>query len=259
MIGCIVQARTGSSRLPDKAMKLLDEKHSILHYVISQLQYSKLLDDIVIATTDLEEDDIIVKFAQENGFKYFRGSEKDVLDRHYQCAKKFTFSTIVRIPSDKPLIDPQIVDKVVKVFTMSKYDYVSNFLHYTFPYGTEVEVFSFEALEKAWNLARLPSEREHVTPYIYNHKDKFKIFNVINSEDLSHLRWEVDREKDFELVKIIVERIKSRPILLKDIMNLYAQEPVLFNINRNDNPNEGYLKSLKDDEEFVKQEKKKYG
>lgn len=259
MIGCIVQARTGSSRLPDKAMKLLDEKHSILHYVISQLQYSKLLDDIVIATTDLEEDDIIVKFAQENGFKYFRGSEKDVLDRHYQCAKKFAFSTIVRIPSDKPLIDPQIVDKVVKVFTTSGYDYVSNFLHYTFPYGTEVEVFSFEALEKAWNLARLPSEREHVTPYIYNHKDKFKIFNVINSENLSHLRWEVDREKDFELVKIIVERIKSRPILLKDIMNLYAQEPILFNINRNDNPNEGYLKSLKDDEEFVKQEKRRYG
>jgi spore coat polysaccharide biosynthesis protein SpsF (cytidylyltransferase family) len=259
MIGCIIQARTGSSRLPDKAMKLLDEKHSILHYVINQLQYSKLLDDIVIATTDLEEDNIIVKFAQENGFKYFRGSEKDVLDRHYQCAKKFAFSTIVRIPSDKPLIDPQIVDKVVKVFTTSEYDYVSNFLHYTFPYGTEVEVFSFEALEKAWNLARLPSEREHVTPYIYNHKDKFKIFNVINSKDLSHLRWEVDREKDLELVKIIVERIKSRPILLKDIMNLYAQEPILFNINRNDNPNEGYLKSLKDDEEFVKQEKRRYG
>ncbi len=259
MIGCIIQARTGSLRLPDKAMKLLDEKHSILHYVISQLQYSKLLDDIVIATTDLEEDDIIVKFAQENGFKYFRGSEKDVLDRHYQCAKKFAFSTIVRIPSDKPLIDPQIVDKVVKVFTTSEYDYVSNFLHYTFPYGTEVEVFSFETLEKVWNLARLPSEREHVTPYIYNHKEKFKIFNVINSEDLSHLRWEVDREKDFELVKIIVERIKSRPILLKDIMNLYAQEPILFNINRNDNPNEGYLKSLKDDEEFVKQEKRRYG
>ena len=259
MIGCIVQARTGSSRLPDKAMKLLDGKHSILHYVISQLQYSKLLDDIVIATTNLEEDDIIVKFAQENGFKYFRGSEKDVLDRHYQCAKKFAFSTIVRIPSDKPLIDPQIVDKVVKVFTTSEYDYVSNFLHYTFPYGTEVEVFSFETLEKVWNLARFPSEREHVTPYIYNHKDEFKIFNVINSEDLSHLRWEVDREKDFELVKIIVERIKSRPILLKDIMNLYAQEPILFNINRNDNPNEGYLKSLKDDEEFVNQEKRRYG
>ena len=255
MIGCIIQARTGSSRLPNKAMKLLDEKYSILHYVINQLQYSKLLDDIVIATTNLEEDDIIVEFAQENGFKYFRGSEKDVLDRHYQCAKKFAFSTIVRIPSDKPLIDPQIVDMVVKVFTTSEYDYVSNFLHYTFPYGTEVEVFSFEALEKAWNLARLPSEREHVTPYIYNHKDKFKIFNVVNPENLSHLRWEVDREKDFELVKIIVERVKSRPILLKDIMNLYAHEPVLFNINRNDNPNEGYLKSLKDDEEFVKQEK----
>jgi spore coat polysaccharide biosynthesis protein SpsF (cytidylyltransferase family) len=259
MIGCIIQARTGSSRLPGKAMKLLDGKYPILYYVVSQLQHSKLLDDIVIATTDLKEDDVIVKFAQENGFKYFRGSEKDVLDRHYQCAKKFAFSTIVRIPSDKPLIDPQILDKVVEVFTTSEYDYVSNFLHYTFPYGTEVEVFSFEALEKAWKLANLPSEREHVTPYIYNHRNEFKIFNVINSEDLSHLRWEVDREKDLELVKIIVERIKSRPIILKDIMNLYEQEPTLFNINRNDNPNEGYLKSLKDDEEFVKQEKRNNG
>ena len=258
MIGCIIQARTGSSRLPGKAMKLLDEKHPILYYVISQLQHSKLLDDIVIATTDLEEDDIIVKFAQENGFKCFRGSEKDVLDRHYQCAKKFAFSTIVRIPSDKPLIDPQILDKVVKVFSTSEYDYVSNFLQYTFPYGTEVEVFSFKALEKAWKLAMLPSEREHVTPYIYNHRDEFKIFNVNNSEDLSHLRWEVDREKDLELVKIIVERIKNRPIVLKDIMNLYAQEPTLFNINRNNNPNEGYLKSLKEDEEFVKREKGKH-
>ena len=256
MIGCIIQARTGSSRLPGKAMKLLDGKYSILHYVINQLKYSKLLDDIIIATTDLKEDDVIVKFAQENGFKYFRGSEKDVLDRHYQCAKKFEFSTIVRIPSDKPLIDPHIVDKVVQVFLTSKYDYVSNFLQYTFPFGTEVEVFSFEALEKTWKLAILPSEREHVTPYIYNHRDKFKIFNVNNSENLSHLRWEVDREKDLEIVKRIVERIKTRPIVLKDIMNLYALDPTLFNINKNDDPNEGYLKSLKEDEEFVKQEKK---
>lgn len=258
MIGCIIQARTGSSRLPGKAMKLLDGKYSILHYVINQLKYSKLLDDIIIATTDLKEDDVIVKFAQENGFKYFRGSEKDVLDRHYQCAKKFEFSTIVRIPSDKPLIDPHIVDKVVQVFLTSKYDYVSNFLQYTFPFGTEVEVFSFEALEKTWKLAILPSEREHVTPYIYNHRDKFKIFNVNNSENLSHLRWEVDREKDLEIVKRIVERIKTRPIVLKDIMNLYALDPTLFNINKNDDPNEGYLKSLKEDEEFVKQEKGKH-
>lgn len=258
MIGCIIQARTGSSRLPGKAMKLLDKKNTILHYVVSQLQHSELLDDIVIATTDLEEDDVIAKFAQENEFKYFRGSEKDVLDRHYQCAKKFAFSTIVRIPSDKPLIDPQIVDSVIKVFLKSKYDYVSNFFPYTFPYGTEVEVFSFEALEKTWKIAKLPSEREHVTPYIYNHSDEFKIFNVTNSKDLSHLRWEVDREKDLELVKIIVERIKNRPILLKDIMNLYAEEPTLFNMNRNNNPNEGYLKSLKEDKEFVKKEKNKH-
>lgn len=255
MIGGIIQARIGSSRLPGKSMKLLDKKNTILHYVVSQLQHSELLDDIVIATTDLEEDDVIAKFAQENELKCFRGSEKDVLDRHYQCAKKFAFSTIVRIPSDKPLIDPQIVDEVVKVFSTLKYDYVSNFFPYTFPYGTEVEVLSFEALEKTWNMAKLPSEREHVTTYIYNHKDKFKIFNVINSENLSHLRYEVDREKDLELVKIIVKCIKDRPILLKHILNLYQQKPTLFNINKNVNRNEGYTKSLKEDKKFIKQEK----
>ena len=254
-IGCIIQARMGSSRLPGKVLRKLDDKNTVLDYVIDQISNCKLIDKIIVATTNLKEDDKIEVLTKNKNILCFRGNPSDVLDRHYQCAKKFTFSTIVRIPSDKPLIDPQIVDKVVEVFTTSEYDYVSNFLHYTFPYGTEVEVFSFKVLEKTWNLANLPSEREHVTPYIYNHRDKFKIFNVTNDEDLSHLRWEVDRNKDLELVKILVKRIKNRPILLKHILSLYQQEPSLFNINTSVNRSEGYLKSLKEDEEFIKQNK----
>lgn len=251
MIGCIIQARMGSSRLPGKTMLKIDEQNPLLYYVIKQIQFSKLVDKIVVATTELPEDDIIFNFVKSLGIECFRGSEKDVLDRHYQCAKKYSFSIIVRIPSDKPLIDPQIIDLVINKFKLNSYDYVTNFLPYTFPYGTEVEVFSYEALEKTWKQAKLPSEREHVTPYIYNHKEVFRIFNVENSENLSVYRWEVDRKNDFKLVKLIISKIRKQPILTKDILDLFSKEPDLVKINKDQIPDEGYRKSLKEDKESL--------
>ncbi len=250
MIGCIIQARMGSSRLPGKVMKLIDDKNPILYYVIKQLEHSKLIDKLVVATSTLPEDDIIDNYVKKIGIECFRGSEKDVLDRHYQCAKKFSFEIIVRIPSDKPLIDPEIVDNVIKKFTSDHYDYVTNFLPYSFPYGTEVEVFSFNALESTWKNSKLPSEREHVTPYIYKNKKNFRIFNLTNSKDLSKYRWEVDRENDLKLVRMIVAKIMDRPILTKNIIDLFSKEPNLIKINQTDIPDEGYIKSLKEDKEF---------
>jgi len=255
MIGGIIQARMGSTRLPNKVMSKLDEKNPILFYVIKQLQNCQLIEKIVIATTNLKEDDVIEKFANSIGIDCFRGSQKDVLDRYYQCAKKFLFSTIVRIPSDKPLIDPQIVDRVIEKFKSNSFDYVTNFLPYTFPYGTEVEIISFKALEIAWNHARLPSEREHVTSYIQKHKNEFKIFNVSNSKNISHLRWCVDRTEDLQVVRLIISKINKRPILLGDILDLYKKEPKIFEINKNVSRNEGDLKSSKEDEEFIKSRK----
>ena len=116
------------------------------------------------------------------------------------------------MPSDKPLLDPEVVDEIVEIFNSNSFDYVTNFLPSTFPGGTEVEVLSFSSLKKSWEKAMLPSEKEHVTSYIYNHWDDFRIFNVVNSEDLSNFRWAVDRIEDLRLVREIVSKIHKNPI-----------------------------------------------
>ena len=254
-IGCIIQARMGSNRLPGKVMMDIEKDKPVLYYVINQLRHCKLIDKLIVATTTLAEDDKIVKYCNDLGVDSYRGNAQNVLDRYYQCAKKFSMSTIVRIPSDKPLIDPEIVDSIIDKFRLNIYDYVINFLPSTFPSGTEVEIFSFDALEIAWKNAELPSEKEHVTSYIYNHKEKFKIFNVTLPEDLSRYRWAVDRIEDLTLVRQITSKIKKRPILMGDIVKLFKKEPQLVDINKNVDREEGNLKSLKEDEEYLKSRK----
>ena len=252
-IGCIIQARMGSTRLPGKVMMDVEDQKPVLYFVIKQLQECKLIDKIIIATTTNDEDSQIVNYSKNLGIDYFRGSAKDVLDRYYQCAKEYSISTIVRIPSDKPLIDPEVVDNVISVFNNNSYDYVTNFLsNPTFPSGEEVEVFSMNGLKKVWKEAILPSEREHVTSYFSNHEDKFEITHVENSENLSHLRCAIDRIEDLELVRLIVSKIKKRPILMKDIVALFHKEPKLIEINKNINRKEGDIKSLKEDQEFLR-------
>lgn len=252
MIGAIIQARMGSSRLPEKVMMNIDGKNPMIFFVVRQLQSCELLKELVIATTDLKEDDVIADYAAKIHIKCFRGNAQDVLDRYYRCAKEFSFSTIVRITSDCPLIDPQIVDNIINEFNMNLYDYVTNTLVRTFPYGTDVEVFSFNALESAWRNANLPSEREHVTPFIRNHNKIFKIHNIESIKNLSNLNWTVDRVEDLNLVRTILAKINKRPILMQDILKLFSKDPKLFEINKNHMPNEGYLKSLMEDEKFLK-------
>jgi len=257
MIGCIIQARMSSSRLPGKVMKKVDDENPLLFYVINQLKFSQLIEKIVVATTTKKVDDKICDFVMKQNLDCFRGSELDVLDRFYKCAKQFSFSTIIRIPADKPLIDPTIVDEILKFFQTNSYDYVTNFLVSTFPSGTEVEVFSFKALEKAWKNAKLPSEREHVTPYMYNKKTKLKIWNIENEKNLSHFRWAVDKMEDLKLVRILISRIKNRPILTKDIIRQIKNDPKLIEINKNVDYYEGINKSKVEDNEFLKVNSKK--
>jgi spore coat polysaccharide biosynthesis protein SpsF len=254
-IGCIVQARMGSTRLPGKVLMEVIEGKPVLYYVINQLKYCKSFEKLIIATTTLPEDDKIVQFCTDNNVNYFRGDSKNVLERHYRCAEKFSLSTIIRMPSDKPLLDPEVVDKVVETFNTNYYDYVTNFLPPTFPSGTEVEVVSFGSLKKSWEKAILPSEKEHVTEYIYNHRDDFRIFNVVNSENLSNFRWAVDRIEDLRLVREIVSRMPKSPILIKDILELFINEPSLVEINKQVDGNEGNIKSKKEDEEFINSKK----
>ena len=239
-VGIIVQTRTGSSRLPAKVMMKADDKSLMIDYVINQLKHSKLHDKIVVATTDLKQDDVIFDHVTNRNVSCFRGDEKNVLERHYQCAKKYDFSTIVRIPSDKPLIDPTIVDSVIEKFQSNSYDYLSNFSVNvndddgsisSYPSGTEVEIFSFTALETAWKNATSEYDKEHVTPYIYNHLEKFKIFTLKSEKNMSQFRWALDYENDLKLIRIIISRITKRPILMSDILELFEREPDLTKIN----------------------------
>ena len=250
MIGCIIQARMGSSRLPGKTLIKLNQYRTTLDFVVNQLSFSALLDKIVIATTNLEQDNIIETNAKTLGIDCFRGSSDDVLDRYYHCAKKFQINTIVRITSDCPLIDPQIVDQVIRKYQYEDYDYVTNTLSRSYPIGTDVEIFSFEILEKTWQKAILPSEREHVTLFIRNKKLNFKLGNLKNSKNLGHLRWTLDRVEDLNLIRKIVVKINKNPILMNDILNLFSLEPELIKINEHITQNEGMLKSLKKDDEF---------
>ena len=255
MIGCIIQARMGSSRLPGKVLMNSGNGMPLLYYVINQLRHCSKVKNLVIATTTNHEDDEIEKFADNNSVNVFRGKEKDVLDRYFQCAKKYSFSTIVRITADCPLIDPQIVDKVIEQFFSGNYDFATNTLTRTFPIGTDVEVFSFSALKRTWESAQLPSEREHVTPYLRNERN-FKIINVQNDKNISSLRLTVDRIEDFELIKQILKNISVNPIHLGDVLELFSRKPELIEINKHIDNNEGFSRSLKEDQEFIKKQKK---
>ena len=254
MISAIIQARMGSSRLPGKVLMKLDEKHTVLDYVIKQLSFSKLIDKKIIATTDLEQDNVIEQACRNLGLEFFRGSSDDVLNRYYKCAKKFNVDNILRITSDCPLIDPEIVDRVIKKYQTKEFDYVSNTLIRTFPVGTDVEIFSFKLLEKSWENSTLPSEREHVTPYIRNKKLNCRLGNLENDKKLGQLRWTLDRIEDFELIKKIIEKISKRPILMNDILDLFSAEPELIKINAHISQNEGMQRSLKKDKQKTNQE-----
>jgi spore coat polysaccharide biosynthesis protein SpsF len=242
----IIQARTGSTRLPNKILMKINGI-TVIESLLNQLSNSKLLTDKIIATTKEKDDDQIIVIAKALGVNHFRGSQFDVLDRYYECAKQFSINQIVRISGDAPLIDPQIVDKTIQLYQKSNFDYVNNFNRFRFPIGTEVEVFSFSILEKAWQNATKSSEREHVTPYIYNNPDKFSIGHLENTSDLSDLHWTVDRKEDLEFVKTVYKNISKRPILLEDILKLLEEHPSLLDINRKIDPHEGYKKSLLED------------
>jgi len=222
-IGCIIQARMGSTRLPDKVMKKIDGNKTILESVISQVKHSKLIKKIVVATTTLPQDDVIVAKCQKLGVDVFRGSSNDVLDRYYQCAKEYSFSTIVRVTSDNPIIHPDVIDRVLKKILHNPYDFVTNCFPRTYSFGTEVEIFLFNAIEQAWKESTDPLDREHVTRYFYQNPDKFIIFNLENDKDLSHMRYTVDTIEDFEFVRNLFEKIKKRPILLEDMLDSQKQ------------------------------------
>lgn len=242
----------GSSRLPGKVLRLVDGKNPSLLYTINQLNESKFLKKIIIATTTNPEDDDIVEFCTKLNIDVFRGDPENVLSRYYECAKFYHISSILRVTGDCPLIDPKIVDQGISKFLEKKYDYVTNTFPRSFPDGNETEIFSFSTLEYTYKNAILPSEREHVTPYIRNNKKQFKIHNFSHSENISNLRWTLDYDVDLKLIREIISKINKCPIHMEDILELFKTEPNLKKINQDHKPNEGYLKSLREDKEFIR-------
>lgn len=228
----IVQARLGSTRLPGKVLLDLAGR-TMLDRVLERVARARRIDRVVVATTTEARDDRLVEHCRRRGHHVFRGSEDDVLDRYHGAAQAAEAATVVRITSDCPLISPSVSDQVVAAFAEGGCDYASNVLPpRTFPHGLDTEVFSFEALERAWREDKDPTLREHVTPYIYRHPETFRLRRVAHTEDLSRLRWTVDTPEDFELVRRVYDHFRDRPFDWTDVLALLRDHPEWSAINR---------------------------
>ena len=224
----ILQARMGATRLPGKPLKNVLGR-PLLSYQLERLRRVKFADAIVVATTTKLQDEKIVDFCRKENISVFRGSEEDVLERYYQTAKKFQADVIVRITGDCPLIDPSLVDQVIRYYFdhQPDCDYVSNSLNRSYPRGLDVEVFSFSALERAEREAKDVQEHEHVTPYLYWHPEIFALGSVVQQEDQSHHRWTVDTPEDLMLITKIIETLYpiNPAFTTQDILSLLKAHP----------------------------------
>jgi len=230
----ISQARMTSTRLPGKVMLEVLGK-PLLEYHVERLKRVSLADELVVATTTNDTDQPIVDLCEKLGVKFFRGSEEDVLSRYYYAACEYNADAVVRVTSDCPIIDPEIVGRVIEVFLQSypKYNYVSNGLKRTYPRGMDVEVFSFSTLKEAYYEALEPQEREHVTPYIYRRPERYSLLNVAHEIDQSNYRLTVDTLEDFSLIKLILENLylSDKYFNLQDCLNLLENNPDWIKIN----------------------------
>lgn len=225
----------GSSRLPGKVLLPLGQT-TVLGCQVSRMQRAKIDQQIVVAIPTLAIDDPIEHYCQLQGIDCFRGHPTDVLDRHYQVAKSRKADVVLKIPLDCPLIDPPVIERVVSYYLDNSFDYVSNLHPQSYPDGSDVEVFSFEALEKAWKESTRDVDREHTTPYFWDPPGRFGVGNVEmpGGQDLSKtLRFTIDYPEDYELIRAIYERLEpTNPHFeLKDVLDLLQREPQIAKLN----------------------------
>lgn len=247
---CIVQARTSSTRLPNKVLMTVNNT-SLLKYEINRIKQAKKINKIVVATTTEKKDDKIIELCKKINIDCFRGSENDVLDRYYQCSLRYPrFNNIMRLTGDCPLIDPGVIDKLIIFFLKHNYDYASNVKlnEETYPQGMDCEVFTKETLTKVWQKSKLQSEREHVTLYIRN-RDGFKKGYTSTKKKISHYRLTIDNPEDFEVIKFLIENSKPDAGYL-DYIKLLNAHPEIAQKNMHIKRHEGMIKSLKNDYEI---------
>ena len=244
----ITQARTGSSRFPKKILERINGR-SLLEIHINRIKQSKIIDEIVIATSDNKRDDIIEEIASSLMVKSYRGSEDDVLDRFYKSVKSFEPDLLVRLTSDCTLIDGDLIDELIKNAVDKGLDYYSNILRPTYPDGQDIEVFKFSSLKKAWKSSKLFSDREHVTPFIKNNstffsKDLFTAENHEYKTDFSKVRMVVDYKEDLKVIDLLIKRL-GEEATWKEYAELYLSDKNINSFNIHIARNEGYLTSLK--------------
>ncbi len=238
-IGVIIQARTSSTRLPGKVLKELPYGSGItvLEQVIRRVRQATKINEIIIATTEEKDDDIIIEIAKKEKVKYFRGSKEHVLSRYYYAAKEHYLDIVVRVTSDCPCIDPCIIDDIISYHIDNLNDYTSNSLDRTFPHGLDAEVFAVKALNMAYEDSTEVYEKEHVTPYIYkSHYKKFKIAQVRADEGLNRpdIRITLDTENDYILLCAVYDYLyhKNKFFSAEDIVKLFTEKPWIGMINK---------------------------
>lgn len=239
----IIQARMSSKRLRGKVLMQL-AGIPVLEHVVQRIGYCKTINQVVVATSSDISDDDIETWCINHKVECFRGNLSDVLDRFYQAAKHYQAEAIVRITADCPVIDPAIVDEVVEGYQVGSFEFYG--LAGEFPDGLDCTVFSFSAIERAWNEAVLPSEREHVGPYIEKNPEIFKSGALVKFKRMSHHRWTLDEPDDFKLLSFIFNELyeKGSIFYTHQIIKLLEINPEISNINSNIIRNEGYQNSL---------------
>lgn len=236
----------GSTRLPRKVLADLSGK-TMIERVVERVTKAQSIDKVIVATTDANEDDELEEFLKKKNIcDVFRGSVDDVLSRFYECAKYNSAEIIVRVTADDPLKDPHIIDKAIHLLNMDpELDYCSNTLEPTYPEGLDIEVIKYKALERAHNEARLVSEREHVTPYIWKQPEIFNVRNFKLDRDLNDWRWTVDRQEDLEFMRNIYKQFSNNPLVpYQEVIDWLTLNPQILQINSGIPRNEGYIKSI---------------
>ncbi|MDA9282309.1 glycosyltransferase family protein [Pseudomonadales bacterium] len=248
----ILQARTNSTRLPGKVLMNILGEPMILQQ-LRRLKECVLLDDIIVATSSEKSDDDLAMACAAAGYRVFRGSLDDVLDRFVKAVKNDSYDHVVRLTADCPLTDPNVIDHIIERHLQLDCDYTSNTLKPTYPDGLDAEIFKMSALLNAWENAILPSHREHVTPYIYAHPEIFSLNNYENDRDLSAMRWTVDEVEDFEFATEVYRNLypSKANFAMDDVLKLLADRPDIAAKNAFISRNEGSKKSLLQDKVFL--------
>ena len=227
----IIQARMGSTRLPGKVLLDLGGR-TMLARVVRRTGRAALVDEVVVATSTAAADEPIIEQCRRLSVACFRGNEQDVLDRYYRAAAARAAEAVVRVTSDCPLIDPDLIDRVVGAFLDERPDYAANILQRTWPRGLDTEVMSVSTLNRAWREASEPYQRTHVTPYVYQHPEQFRLLSVTHHEDLSDGRWTVDSQADLDFVRAVYRRMDDDAFSRHDVCRLLSEEPFLADLNR---------------------------